>query len=188
MGNYYLDIETTGLNPEKDQIITIQYQELDRRTGEAIGELRILKSWESSEKEIIEQFISDSKILDNYRFSFVPIGFNLNFEHNFLKTRTEKNGLPQIDILNNPFLDLKIIGVIMNKGEFKGAGLDKLTGKEKNGSHIPGWYQNKEFDKIIEYIKIETREFIKFNSWLHKKLPGLLGQFKEEIGLREKKT
>ena len=29
MAQYYLDIETTGLDPEIDQIITIQYQELE---------------------------------------------------------------------------------------------------------------------------------------------------------------
>ena len=127
MVQYYLDIETTGLNPSEEQIITIQYQELDKNTGEAKGELKILKAWELSEKEIIEQFISDSKILDSYRFSFVPIGFNLNFEHNFLKVRSEKHGLPQIDVLNHPFLDLQIIGIVMNKGEFKGASLDGKT-------------------------------------------------------------
>ena len=133
MPQYYLDIETTGLNPLADKIVTIQYQELDRTTGEAIGDLNILRAWESSEKEIIEQFILGSRVLDPYPFSFVPIGFNLNFEHNFLKTRSEKNELPSIDILSHPFLDLRIIGVIMNKGEFKGSGLDKLTGKERNG-------------------------------------------------------
>ena len=188
MTQYYLDIETTGLNPLEEQIITIQYQELDKNTGEAIGELKILKSWESSEKEILEKFISDSKILDPYRFSFVPIGFNLNFENNFLKIRAEKHDLPKIDVLNHPFLDLQIIGVMMNKGEFKGSSLDKLTGKERNGSQVPVWYANKEFDKIMEYIKMETREFIRFNAWLYKKLPSLLPQFREEIGLNEKKT
>jgi len=43
MGQFYLDIETTGLDPLKDKILTMQYQELDRNTGEAKGELVILK-------------------------------------------------------------------------------------------------------------------------------------------------
>ena len=188
MAQYYLDIETTGIDPLKDQIITIQYQEVDKNTGQTIGELRILKAWESSEKEILEEFIYNTKILDSFRFSFVSVGFNLNFEHNFLKTRSEKHGLPQIDVLNHPFLDLQTISIMMNKGEFKGSSLDKLAGKEKNGSKVPIWYANKEFDKIIEYVKMEAREFIRFNSWLYKKLPNLLIQFREENGLNEKKV
>ena len=163
MGNFYFDIETTGLNPK-----------------EPIGELRILKEWESSEKEIISQFLSDTNILDNYTFSFIPVGYNLNFEHGFLKERTKINDLPLADILNNPFFDLRVIGILMNNGEFKGSGLDKLTGKEGGGSNVPIWYKNHEYEKIIEYVKQETREFIKFNVWLYKKLPFLLSQFREE--------
>ncbi|KKK91948.1 hypothetical protein LCGC14_2707790, partial [marine sediment metagenome] len=37
MVNYYLDIETTGLDPKTNKIITIQYQRLDSQTGEAVG-------------------------------------------------------------------------------------------------------------------------------------------------------
>jgi hypothetical protein len=68
----------------------------------------------------------------------------------------------------------------MNQGEFKGSGLDKLTGKKSNGANIPIWYNNHEYEKIIEYIKQEAEEFIKFNVWLYKKLPLLLEEFREE--------
>ena len=63
MASYYLDIETTGLNPKVDKIITIQFQQLDMNTGSPVGELIILKEWESSEKEMLKQFIIKSKIL-----------------------------------------------------------------------------------------------------------------------------
>ena len=180
MPNFYFKIETTGLNPKQDKILTIQYQELDRNTGEPKGELIILKEWESSEKNILAKFLSETKIQDRYAFSFIPVGYGLGFEHNFLKERTLIHGLPSVDILYKPFIDLKVIGVLMNHGEFKDSGLDKLTGKNRIGRIIPIWYNNGEYEKIIEYVKQEAKEFLKFNSWLHKKLPELLIQFKEE--------
>ena len=57
--NYYLDIETTGLNPFYHKIITIQYMELERNTGKPVGLLKILKEWESDEKTILKRFIED---------------------------------------------------------------------------------------------------------------------------------
>jgi DNA polymerase III alpha subunit (gram-positive type) len=180
MGNFYFDIETTGLNPKKDKIISIQFQELERNTGKAIGELKILKEWETSERKILQKFIEETKIDDPYPFAFVPVGYNLNFEHNFLKERTALHSMTPIDILNKPFIDLRAIGVIMNQGEFKGSGLDKITGKPSSGKQVPIWYQNKQFELITEYIKTEAREFIKLNEWLHCELPAFLEKFKKE--------
>ena len=182
MATFYLDIETTGLDPSKDKIITIQFLELDRYTGDVAGELVILKEWESSEKEIISQFIEKSNILHEYDFSFVPIGYNLGFEHNFLKARSELNGLPSLDILHCPFIDLRAVGILMNYGQFKGSRLSDITGKKGTGILIPGWYSNKEYDKILDYIKNETEEFIKFNRWLYKRMPGLLDELRGHMG------
>ena len=71
----------------------------------------------------------------------------------------------------------------MNRGEFKGSGLDKITGKEGTGKNVPMWYNNREYELIIRYIKTETNEFIKFNKWLYKKMPEMLIEFKKDTGL-----
>ena len=182
MGNYYLDIETTGLDPEIDEIITIQFQELGRNSGEAIGPLVILKAWESSEKEIIERFLAETSFLDDYDFSFIPIGYNLGFEHNFLRKRSVKHGLPEIDILSKPFIDLRAFGILMNRGEFKGSGLDKITGKEGNGRMVPIWFSNGDYGRIVDYITQEAGEFLKFNGWLYKRMPSLRDEFMRFLG------
>ena len=61
----------------------------------------------------------------------------------------------------------------MNNGEFRGSGLDKMTGKKHNGSPIPGWYEEEQYEKIEDYVIQETQEFCKFYQWLHKELPEL---------------
>lgn len=177
MGNYYLDIETTGFDPKCDKILTIQYQKLDF-SGNAIGDLIILKEWESSEKEILTKFIQDTGICSNDKFAFVVIGYNLGFEHKFLKERSVINSLPEIDILSKPFLDLYSIGILMNNGQFKGSGLDNISGKKGNGSTVPIFYENKEYDKIISYIDQETKEFLRLAKWLYEKMPALGNEFK----------
>ena len=80
--NYYLDIETTGLDPLHSKIITIQYMELERNTAKPIGPLKILKEWESDEKTILTK-IHLRIIVPEDEWAFVPIGFNLQFEHKF---------------------------------------------------------------------------------------------------------
>ena len=177
--NYYLDIETTGLNPFEHKIITIQYMELERNTAKPTGPLKILKEWESDEKTILTEFISNSGINDDYKFSFIPVGFNLQFEHSFFYGRCIANKITPINILNRPFLDLKTVGVIMNKGEFKGAGLDNITNKSHGGGNIPQWYKEKKYAEIESYIKKEAEEFSTFCSKLYKELPVLLDTFRQ---------
>lgn len=180
MSNYYLDIETTGKDPETDKIITIQYQELDR-FGNAKGKLIILKEWEKSEKEIVNYFIQRYKGDGNSVFNFVPVGFGLDFEHKFLKAKAKLYGFGDFEILNNPHIDLRSIGVIMCNGNFKDSGLDKISKKPTNGSQVPEWYSNKEYDRIIGYVTLETEAFIELHAWLCKELPVCLQKFKDEL-------
>ena len=177
--NYYLDIETTGLNPYQHKIITIQYMELERNTAKPAGPLKILKEWESDEKTILTEFISNSGINDDYKFNFIPVGFNLQFEHSFFIGRCLSNNIKPVDILNRPFLDLKTVAVIMNRGEFKGASLHNMTNKPHGGGNIPQLYREKKYAEIESYIKREAEEFSNFCSGLYSKLPQLLGMFKQ---------
>ena len=177
--NYYLDIETTGLDPLHSKIITIQYMELERNTAKPISPVKILKEWESDEKTILKKFISDSGINDGYKFSFIPIGFNLQFEHSFFWQRCISNGLKPIDVLGRPFLDLRTVAVIMNKGEFKGASLHNITNKPHSGSNIPNLYSEKKYEEIENYVKNETDEFSKFCVRLYEEMPQLLENMKK---------
>ena len=175
--NYYLDIETTGLDELHSKIITIQYMELDRNTAKPIGPLKILKEWESDEKTILKRFIED--FVPENDWAFVPIGFNLQFEHDFFWQRCISNGLRPVDILKGPFLDLKTVAVLMNKGEFKGASLHKMTNKPHGGGNIPQLYGEKKYAEIESYIKNETDEFTNFCSRLYVEMPQLLENIKK---------
>lgn len=181
MPNYYLDIETIGLDPKKDKIITIQFAKLDRNTAEQTGVLKILKEWELGEKKLLEEFVLKSGINDPYDFSFIPVGYNLGFEHSFFLERCKVHELERIDILNHPFIDLRTVGIIMNKGEFKGSGLDKLTAKPNDGSIIPRLYEEKKFEEIEIYIRDEAKEFLKFCSLAYRELPKLRERFQSEL-------
>ena len=150
--------------------------ELERNTAKPVGPLKILKEWESDEKTILTRFISD--FVPENDWAFIPIGFNLQFEHKFLWQRCISNGLQPVDILDGPFLDLKTVGVIMNKGEFKGAALHNLTNKPHGGGNIPQLYAEKKYGEIESYIKRETEEFTTFCTRLYKELPQLLQLFK----------
>ena len=178
--NCYLDIETTGLDPLQSKIITIQYIQLERNTAMPVGPLKILKEWESDEKTILKKFISDSGVGEKYPFAFIPVGYNLEFEHKFFWQRCMSNALQPVDILDRPFLDLKTVGVIMNKGEFKGAGLDKLTNKPQSGKNIPKLYDEKNYGEIESYIKNETESFCEWLAKLYVKLPKLRDELLRE--------
>ena len=60
---------------------------------------------------------------------------------------------------------------MMNKGEFRGSGLDQFTGKTHSGHPVVAWYYDGKYDEIINYIKNETTEFVKWYSWLLKEIP-----------------
>lgn len=118
MTEYYFDTETTGFDPLKCKIITIQWQRLSW-SGEPIGELNILKEWKSSEEAILKEFLPNLRTTKP--FDFIPVGKNLLFDFLFLSKRAERYGLNGLDLQfwhDKPFLDIKPILIMINEGNF----------------------------------------------------------------------
>lgn len=176
MVNYYLDIETTGLNPDEEQITTIQYQKLDFSTKHPVGDLVILKAWDSSEKNILEKF---QQIFGDETWNFVAFGYNLIFEHKFLYQRSIACGLKNpIDLFSRPYVDLHPVGILLNGGAFKGSGLDKISGKNGDGMLCLEAYRNKDFNIVENYIKQEAEAYIKLLVWLTANMPRVLNEYR----------
>jgi hypothetical protein len=173
MVEYYFDMETTGFNFDKDEIISIQFQKLNGYTGEPIDKLEILKRWESSEKDIIEAFLPNLRC---WPWNFIFIGKNLLFDFCMLKHRMKHHNLGEIDLrylYERVSLDLKPLLVIMNNGNFKG--FDKIIPKTNpiTNDQIPVLYRDKEFPKIIQYIIDEANDFTKAYQIFKRELPML---------------
>ena len=161
VSEYYLDMETTGLDPGKDQIITIQYQRLGMVSGRTEGDLKIIKTWDSSEKEVLELF--NPIFLGRGPFSFVAIGNNVPFMYTFLVERSRIHGIESPDPVyifgSKPYLDIKPFLVLMNGGSFKGASLDRFTNLSLKGDAIPKLFYEGKFEAIEDHVREKAKEF-----------------------------
>jgi len=172
--DWYFDIETAkldpqdtnsnaNLDPKTGKIITIQFQQVNEDSCEPIGPLKILKEWEqgSSELSILEQV--KPRFTGN-PWDFVMLGYNLSFEYKFLSAKFRQYfnfELSANNWLERPLKDMKLIGVILNNGTFKGASLSSFTNKSQEGAMVPVWYENKEYGRILEYVEREAKSFLK---------------------------
>ncbi len=176
-------METTGSNPTQDEIVTIQYQRMDMRTGKPIEPLVILKRWDSSEQEILQKFLETFNNFTN-PWVFVMVGSNLSFDKTLLITRAKALLNLEINPIhffhNHPTFDLKSIKILLNKGQFRGSSFANLLQEERQGGLVPEWYNNEEYPKIIEYIENETKFFFKIYKVLLdeiRQLPGIKNIF-----------
>jgi hypothetical protein len=163
---YYFDIETTGIEPGINMLLTIQYARLSRDL-EPESDLTILKVWEfSSERDLIKLFLEESKFFED-PFTFVPVGVNLLYDLIFLYKRARLYRLvnrPLADILRDKaFIDLKPILVILNNCEFRGYSrfIDIHMTTKTKGQDIPVLYARGEYDGIVKYIKDEYQATLK---------------------------
>lgn len=183
MPDYYFDIETVpfaqyrgdpsaSLWPEKAKIISLQFQELDRATGNAVGRLVVLKEWEKGSSELFIVKTFKNLYLDRGPWHFVPIGNNLLFEFKFMKYKLKQYfGLDGLKLGQQPNIDLKHVMVLINGGSFKGYG--KLLGKSGLAANMADWYYSKNWPAIEQYIMKEASDFVKAYSVLKQDLPKL---------------
>jgi len=177
VAEYYFDMETTGVNFDIDTIETIQWQRLNGFTGEPIGELNILKRWESSEKEILETFVPNLRCKP---FDFIIIGKNLLFDFCFLNQKMKRYNLGELDLrclYERVSLDIKPILVLMNNGNFMG--YDKMLPKTNplTNDKIPQLIKDGKYPEVIQYIKDETQDFLKAYQILKKEMPSFRRTF-----------
>lgn len=175
MPMYYLDIETTGVDPRRAEIVTIQYQPVGWG-GKPGTPFTVLKAYESSEKEILERFDRETAFFDTRDpWAFFPTGFNLGFEYRFLLTRMEKHGIkppvPWDFALNKPDLDLKPLAVLMNGGKYKGASLENFSRKLTSGHTVIEALQTGDWPAVERYIEMETEAFFELLQKLHDTMP-----------------
>jgi hypothetical protein len=187
MSDYYLDLETYAYKDSpnwipdfhNDQIISIAYQSVDSKTGQITKPLTILKAWESSEKDILNQFYDIFWNVEN-KWGFVPIGFNIT-RYDFLMLISRWNQLlgKHIKITqmfhDRAFVDLYSTGFLCNTGRF--IGLDQLVGKQDTGKRIRQWYETKNYSAIEDYIRDEAQSFLSFYAYLIQRLPALWTEF-----------
>ncbi|MEM3161044.1 MAG: hypothetical protein QXJ74_09710 [Nitrososphaera sp.] len=163
MVEYYFDIETHGEgkpDPQKDRIITIQYQKL-QLDGKPDGKLRILTEWDyGSEKAMLEEF--RKYFLTEKLFDFVPVGLNL-YGYDMICLIKRWNTLLGLNhgielIRDKPVIDIKSLLVMMNGGRF--VGHNELLGKDVSGSMVRTWYAEGKRGEILKYIENEAKNFI----------------------------
>jgi hypothetical protein len=178
---YYFDIETVpyehflgyhnaSFEPIMSKIICIQYQQLDARTGQPLGELEILREWSggSSEKTIVEKF--KRIFLDDGVWAFIPVGNNLIHEFRFLKYKLRYYlNLDRLQLGQRPMIDLKSILIIKNHGYFKGCA--SAIGKCGKAANMAAWYMNKDYDLIDQYVIEEAEDFVHAYSILKNEIP-----------------
>lgn len=187
MTNYYLDLETNteGRNvpdPMKDRIVTIQYRPYYKDSGKPKEPLTILKSWESSEKEILERFLKitewNERSSKYWEFKFIPTGVNLNYDLIVIKNRCKEllNITIPCKILFHdiPRMELKTNLVMANKGKFTGASLDRFSNKKTDGLLARKYIKGEDWDNLLQYIDQEAEAFFEIYQRLLKHMPEFL--------------
>lgn len=133
--------------------------------------LIILSRKDFSEEEILIQIYSLFKRNKPDWWLRIPVGNSLLYDFELINTRQETLGLkdlPKIKTWDTPHIDLKYTAILMNKGNFKG--YQHIFAKTDESKNIPTWFEDKQFDKIHNYIEREFLGFLSAYKTMQKKL------------------
>jgi len=170
MPQYYFGIETVTQgdkpDPETDKIIAIHYQKIDFRSGKPLQKIEILKEWESSEEAIVTQFYNKFFRGGHNKWIFIPVGFDLNQAWEYIDTKFEqylgRTFVNKRFHYTIPHIDLDSMIVLLNKGNFIGAKLEKFTKHPSGKRDVKQWYGNQEYDRIVSHINSSAESFLVF--------------------------
>lgn len=120
----------------------------------------------SSFREVPANFLTEKD------FDFVPVGQNLyGYDLIVLLQRLNHHFNLDLDIgflRNRPVIDIKPILVLMNDGRF--SGYNELLGRSESGAQVRLWYQARDYESILSYVRREARNFIEKYQFLKRQL------------------
>ncbi len=167
----YMDIETfsqDGFRAGATKVISIQYRDYE-------GNFKMLKEWESSEKDILQKFFTDLKRMKRENF-LILIGHNiLRFDIPTLVRRMVANGIDAVDSLEDFFHNIAVVDTMQcmlpfNGMRFKGLSTEdvarklRITEPHHKNTEIESFYKNREFQKIEQHA-IADLNFVQDLYW-----------------------
>jgi DNA polymerase elongation subunit (family B) len=167
----YFDIETfseNGFRADTTKVISIQYKDHQ-------GNLKILKEWESSEKDILQKFLTDLKMMKKDDF-LILVGHNiLRFDLPVIIRRMVANGIDGHGNLEDFFSNIATLDTMQcmlpfNDMRFKGlssegiAQMLGITPPHHKNTEIESFYKNREFQKIEQHA-IADLKFVEDLYW-----------------------
>lgn len=149
----YVDVKTfseRGFKSGSMKVILIQYRDFE-------GRLRVLKGWESSEKEVLGAFLSDLRRMKRDGFLML-VGHNvLRFDVPVLIRRMAANGLDSAENLEDFFHDVATVDTMQcmlpfNSMRFKGLSADDISASlgipGRSNGDVEKLYREKRFAEI----------------------------------------
>ena len=162
MTEWYLDISTEGADPQRDRILTIQYQAI--ANGEVTGPFQILAEWEWGEKQIVRSIV-EKGLLDPAS-EFVPVGGRLTFAITFIIAKAEKYEIKKFAVdelrnfwINKPLVDLASLVALEERRKSKRLSTSDLPGE--SGAMISTLYSQGRYADILESVTRDKDEVVR---------------------------